>query len=170
VALAFNIRVKLLRDTGAAISPFNSWLFVQGLETLHLRVERHSENALAVAEFLQDHPKVAWVNYPGLTSNPGHDLAKKYLEGGFGPLVGFGVKGGRTSGEKVINSVKLFSHLANIGDTKSLIIHPATTTHQQLTPQEQASTGVTDDYIRLAIGIEDVDDIIEDLDQALKGA
>lgn len=169
VALAFNIRVKLLRDTGATVSPFNSWLFIQGLETLHLRVARHSENALAVAEYLEHHPKVAWVNYPGLKNNPSHELAKKYLSGGFGPLVGFGVKGGRASGEKVINSVKLFSHLANIGDTKSLIIHPASTTHQQLTPQEQASTGVTDDYIRLSIGIEEVEDIIADLDQALKG-
>ncbi|MFA5311905.1 MAG: O-acetylhomoserine aminocarboxypropyltransferase/cysteine synthase family protein [Methanomassiliicoccales archaeon] len=168
VALAFNIRVKLLRDTGATISPFNSWLFIQGLETLHLRVERHSENAFAVAEYLESHPKVAWVNYPGLKTHASHELAKKYLVGGFGPLVGFGVKGGREAGQKVINNVKLFSHLANIGDTKSLIIHPATTTHQQLTPEEQASTGVTDDYIRLAIGIEEVEDIIEDLDQALK--
>ncbi|HEY3421012.1 MAG TPA: O-acetylhomoserine aminocarboxypropyltransferase/cysteine synthase family protein [Methanomassiliicoccales archaeon] len=168
VALAFNIRVKLLRDTGAALSPFNSWLFLQGLETLHLRVQRHSENAFAVAKFLKDHPKVAWVNYPGLPNHASHETAKKYLHGGFGPLVGFGVKGGREAGEKVINNVKLFSHVANIGDTKSLIIHPATTTHQQLSPEEQRSTGVTDDYIRLAIGIEDIDDIIADLDQALR--
>jgi O-acetylhomoserine (thiol)-lyase len=168
VALAFNIRVKLLRDTGAALSPFNAWLFVHGLETLHLRVKRHAENAFAVAQYLKDHPKVAWVNYPGLKEHPSHALAQKYLQGGYGPLVGFGVKGGRPAGEKVINSVKLFSHLANIGDTKSLIIHPATTTHQQLTAAEQQSTGVTDDYIRLAIGIEDAEDIIADLEQALQ--
>ncbi len=168
VALAFNIRVKLLRDTGAALSPFNAWLFIHGLETLHLRVKRHADNAFALAQHLQDHPKVAWVNYPGLKEHPSHALAQKYLQGGYGPLVGFGVKGGRAAGEKVINSVKLLSHLANIGDTKSLIIHPATTTHQQLTPAQQVSTGVTDDYIRLAVGIEDIEDIIADLDQALQ--
>ena len=133
-------------------------------------MQRHSENAFAVAKFLKGHPKVAWVNYPGLPNHVSHENAKKYLHGGFGPLVGFGVKGGREAGEKVINSVKLFSHVANIGDTKSLIIHPATTTHQQLSSDEQISTGVTDDYIRLAIGIEDVEDIIADLDQALRGA
>jgi O-acetylhomoserine (thiol)-lyase len=170
VALAFNIRVKLLRDTGAALSPFNSWLFLLGLETLHLRVQRHSENALVVAKFLEDHPKVSWVNYPGLSTHPSHELAKKYLKGGFGPLVGFGVRGGKEAGQKVINNVKLFSHLANIGDTKSLIIHPATTTHQQLTPQEQVETGVTQDYVRLAVGLENIEDILDDLDQALRGA
>jgi O-acetylhomoserine (thiol)-lyase len=168
VALAFNIRVKLLRDTGAALSPFNAWLFLLGLETLHLRIQRHSENAFAVAKFLKNHPKVAWVNYPGLENHESHESAKRYLHGGFGPLVGFGVKGGKEAGEKVINNVKLFSHLANIGDSKSLIIHPATTTHQQLTEAEQKTTGVTADYIRLAIGTEDIEDIIADLDQALK--
>jgi len=169
VALAFKIRVQLLRDTGAAISPFNSWLFIQGLETLHLRVQRHSENALAVARFLQDHPQVAWVNYPGLEKHPSHELTGKYLHGGYGPLVGFGVKGGAQAGKRFIESVKLFSHLANIGDVKSLVIHPASTTHQQLTEAEKKATGVTPDYIRLAIGLEDIEDILADLDQALKG-
>jgi len=167
VALAFNIRVKLLRDTGAAISPFNSWLFIQGLETLHLRVQRHSENALAVARFLKDHPQVAWVNYPGLEEHSSHELTRRYLHGGFGPLVGFGVRGGAAAGRKFIESVKLFSHLANIGDAKSLVIHPASTTHQQLSEAEQIATGVTPDYIRLAIGLEDIEDILADLDQAL---
>jgi O-acetylhomoserine (thiol)-lyase len=170
VALAFKLRVQLLRDTAATISPFNSWLFIQGLETLHLRVKRHSENALAVAKFLAGHPKVAWVNYPGLPHDPSHRLASKYLQGGFGPIVGFGVKGGAEASKKVIESVKLASHLANIGDAKTLIIHPASTTHGQLTPEEQKATGVTPDYIRLAVGIEDVEDIIADLDQALNGA
>jgi O-acetylhomoserine (thiol)-lyase len=169
VALAFKIRVQLLRDTGAALSPFNAWLFLLGLETLHLRVERHSENALAVARFLRDHPKVAWVNYPGLPDHRSHALAMKYLSGNYGPIVGFGVKGGEAAGRKFIDRVKLFSHLANIGDSKSLVIHPATTTHQQLTPEEQQATGVTPDYIRLAIGTEDIEDIIADLDQALEG-
>ena len=169
VALAFKIRVQLLRDTGATISPFNSWLFIQGLETLHLRVQRHSENALAVARFLEGHPKVSWVNYPGLPGNPNHGLASKYLVGGYGPLVGFGVKGGAEEGKRFIESLKLFSHLANIGDAKSLVIHPASTTHQQLTEEEQRATGVTPDYIRLAVGLEDIEDIIEDLDQALNG-
>ncbi len=169
VALAFKIRVQLLRDTGAAISPFNSWLFIQGLETLHLRVQRHSENALAVAKFLKEHPQVAWVNYPGLEEHPSHELTGRYLHGGYGPLVGFGVKGGAEAGKRFIESVKLFSHLANIGDAKSLVIHPASTTHQQLTEAEQVATGVTPDYIRLAIGLEDIEDILADLDQALKG-
>mgnify|MGYP001153371726 FL=1 len=169
VALAFKIRVQLLRDTGAALSPFNAWLFLLGLETLHLRVERHSENALAVARFLKDHPKVAWVNYPGLPEHRSHALATKYLSGNYGPIVGFGVKGGEAAGKKFIDRVKLFSHLANIGDSKSLVIHPATTTHQQLAPEEQQATGVTPDYIRLAIGTEDIEDIIADLDQALEG-
>ncbi len=169
VALAFKVRVQLLRDTGAAISPFNSWLFIQGLETLHLRVQRHSENALAVAKFLQAHPKVAWVNYPGLQEHPSHELTARYLQGGYGPLVGFGIKGGAEAGKRFIESVKLFSHLANIGDAKSLVIHPASTTHQQLTAEEQENTGVTPDYIRLAIGLEDIEDILADLDQALNG-
>lgn len=170
VALAFKLRVQMLRDTGAAISPFNSWLFIQGLETLHLRVARHSENALAVAQFLKNHKKVAWVNYPGLPDNPNHEISGKYLGGKYyGPLVGFGVRGGIEASRKVIENVKLFSHLANIGDTKSLIIHPASTTHQQLSPEEQLATGVTPDYIRLSVGIEDIEDLIADLDQALAG-
>lgn len=168
VALVFKIRLQLLRDTGAAISPFNSFLLLQGLETLHLRIERHSENALKVAKYLLKHPKVSWVNYPGLPDHPSHELATKYLKGSYGALMGFGVKGGAEAGKKFINSLKLFSHVANIGDSKSLVIHPATTTHQQLTPEEQAATGVTSDYIRLSIGIEDVEDIISDLEQALE--
>jgi O-acetylhomoserine (thiol)-lyase len=171
VAYIFKIRVQLLRDTGAVISPFNSWLFLLGLETLHLRVRRHAENAKAVATFLKTHQNVAWVNYPGLPGHQSHALAKKYLDNGSGgPLVGFGVKGGEKAGKKFIESLKLFSHLANIGDSKSLVIHPASTTHQQLTADEQKATGVTPDYIRLAIGTEDIEDIIADLDQALEGA
>jgi O-acetylhomoserine (thiol)-lyase len=170
VALVFKARVTLLRDIGPTVSPINSWLFIQGLETLALRQRRHSENALKVAEFLSKHPHVNWVTYPGLTSNPNHKIAEKYLDGQYGGLVGFGVKGGLEAGKKVIQNVKLFSHVANIGDVKSLIIHPASTTHQQLTPEEQAATGVTADFIRLSIGIEDADDIIADLDQALKAA
>jgi O-acetylhomoserine (thiol)-lyase len=156
-----------MRDTGAVISPFNSWLFLIGLETLHLRVPRHSENALAVAQFLHSHPKVAWVNYPGLPDNPNHAQTKKYLHGGFGPLVGVGIRGGEKASRKFIDSLKLFSDLANIGDSKSLVIHPASTTHQQLTVEEQAKTGVTPDFVRLSIGTEDIEDIIEDLSQAL---
>jgi O-acetylhomoserine (thiol)-lyase len=168
VAFVFKARLQMLRDTGAAISPFNSFLLLQGLETLHLRIERHSQNALKVAKYLSKHPKVSWVNYPGLPDHPSHELATRYLKGGYGALMGFGVKGGAESGKKFINSLKLFSHVANIGDSKSLVIHPATTTHQQLTPEEQAATGVTPDYIRLSIGIEDVEDIISDLEQALE--
>jgi O-acetylhomoserine (thiol)-lyase len=167
VAFIFKIRVSLLRDTGAVISPFNAWTLLLGLETLHLRVPRHSENALAVAKFLKDHPKVAWVNYPGLPDNPNHAQTKKYLHGGFGPLVGVGIKGGEVASKKFIDSLKLFSDLANIGDSKSLAIHPASTTHQQLTVEEQAKTGVTPDFVRLSIGTEDIEDIIEDLNQAL---
>jgi len=167
VAFIIKVRVQLQRDLGAALSPFNAFLFLQGLETLPLRVRMHSLNALNVAEFLKKHPKVSWVNYPGLPDHPSHGLAKKYLNGKFGPLVGFGIKGGLEEGKKFINSVKLLSHLANIGDVKSLVIHPASTTHQQLTLEEQRATGVSEDYIRLAVGIEDVQDIIEDIDQAL---
>jgi O-acetylhomoserine (thiol)-lyase len=170
VALAFKARVQLLRDVGPTVSPFNSWLFLQGLETLPLRQRKHSENALKVAEFLEKHPLVSWVNYPGLTSHPSHALAEKYLKGNYGGIVGFGIRGGKEAGKRLIENVKLFSHLANIGDTKSLIIHPASTTHQQLTNQEQEATGVTEDFIRLSIGIEDAQDIIEDLDQALKAS
>ncbi|HWQ20186.1 MAG TPA: O-acetylhomoserine aminocarboxypropyltransferase/cysteine synthase family protein, partial [Methanotrichaceae archaeon] len=170
VAFVFKARVQLLRDLGPCLSPFNAFLFLQGLETLALRMEKHSKNALAVAEHLKDHPAVAWVNYPGLEDHPSHLLARKYMKGGYGALLGFGIKGGLEAGKKFIESVKLFSHLANIGDSKSLVIHPASTTHQQLTPEEQAATGVTPDFIRLSIGIEDVEDIIADLDQALARA
>lgn len=166
VALVFKIRVQLLRDTGAALSPFNSFLLLQGLETLHLRIERHSENAFKVAEYLSNHPKVSWVNYPGLPDHQSHELASKYLKG-YGALVGFGVKGGAEASIKLIDQLQLFSQLANIGDSKSLVIHPATTTHQQLTREEQEATGVTEDYIRLSVGTEDIDDILEDLEQAL---
>lgn len=169
VALAFRVRLQLLRDTGATLSPTHSWLFLQGLETLPLRVQRHSENAKAVAEFLAAHPKVAWVNYPGLPGSPNRALAEKYLGGSFGPLVGFGVKGGKEASIGVIDRLELFSHLANIGDAKSLVIHPASTTHQQLTPEEQRATGVTEDYIRLAVGLEDARDLCRDLDRALAG-
>src|SRR5512139_254982 len=168
VAFAFKVRVQLLRDLGAPLSPFNAFLFLQGLETLPLRVKRHSENALHVAQFLEKHPLVSWVNYPGLEDHPSHALAVKYLKGNFGGIVGFGIKGGLEAGKRFINSVKLLSHLANIGDAKSLVIHPASTTHQQLTAAEQAETGVTPDYVRLSIGIEDVEDIKADMDQALK--
>ena len=143
VALVFKIRVQLLRDMGAALSPFNSFLLLQGLETLHLRIQRHSENALKVAKYLSSHPKVSWVNYPGLPDHPSHELASRYLGGSYGALIGFGVKGGEEAGKTFINNVKLFSHVANIGDSKSLVIHPATTTHQQLTAAEQEATGVT---------------------------
>lgn len=168
VAFIFKVRLQLLRDTGAAISPFNSFLLLQGLETLHLRIQRHSENASKVAEYLSGHPKVSWVNYPGLPDHPSHELASRYLKGGYGAVMGFGVKGGAEAGKSFIDQLKLFSHLANIGDSKSLVIHPATTTHQQLTPEEQIATGVTPDYIRLSIGIEDIEDIIADLEQALE--
>ncbi|MHB2035746.1 MAG: O-acetylhomoserine aminocarboxypropyltransferase/cysteine synthase family protein [Nitrososphaerales archaeon] len=170
VAFIIKTRVQLLRDLGPCLSPFNAFLFLQGLETLPLRQQRHSENALKVARFLKSHPSVSWVNYPGLEEHPSHNLAKKYLKGNYGGLVGFGIKGGAEAGKKFINSVKLFSHLANIGDSKSLVIHPATTTHQQLTSEEQKATGVTEDYVRLSIGIEDYEDIRDDLDQALKAA
>ncbi len=167
LAYIIKVRVQGLRDIGAAISPFNSFLLLQGLETLPLRMERHSQNALAVARYLSEHSKVAWVNYPGLPSHPSYELAQKYLPRGQSGIVGFGIKGGLEAGKKFINHLKLFSHLANIGDAKSLAIHPASTTHSQLTPEEQALTGVTEDYVRLSIGIETVDDIIADLEQAL---
>ena len=169
VAVAFRIRLQLLRDTGAALSPFNAFQFLQGLETLPLRIPRHSENAQRVAGFLASHPKVAWVNYPGLPDSPNRALAGKYLNGWFGPLVGFGVRGGKEASIAVINRLRVFSHLANIGDAKSLVIHPASTTHQQLSPEEQRATGVTEDYIRLAVGLEDPDDLCRDLEQALSG-
>jgi O-acetylhomoserine (thiol)-lyase len=160
-------RVTLLRDIGTCISPFNSFLLLQGLETLHLRMEKHSKNALEVAKYLEKHPKVTWVNYPGLESSKENSKIKKYFTIGAGGLLGFGLKGGKTAGSKFIDSLKLVSHLANIGDAKSLAIHPATTTHQQLTEKEQLATGVTPDYIRLSIGIENIEDIIDDIKQAL---
>jgi O-acetylhomoserine (thiol)-lyase len=170
VAFSFKVRVQWLRDAGFVVSPFNSWLFLQGLETLPLRQKKHSENALALAKFLQGHPLVAWANYPGLEDHPTHKLARKYFGTHFGALAGFGVKGGLAAGKKFIESVKLLSHLANIGDAKTLVIHPASTTHAQLTKEERLATGVTDDYIRLSVGLEDIEDIKEDVDQALKAA
>jgi O-acetylhomoserine (thiol)-lyase len=168
VAFIIKARVQLLRDIGACLSPFNAFLFLQGLETLPLRQRQHSQNALEVAQYLKKHPLVTWVTYPGLPDHPSHKLAVKYLKKGFGGILGFGIKGGLEAGRKFINSVKLFSHLANIGDSKSLVIHPASTTHQQLNAEEQAATGVTQDYVRLSIGIEDVEDIKADIDQALR--
>ena len=170
VAFVFKVRVQLLRDLGPALSPFNAFLFLQGVETLALRQEKHSANALKVARFLKNHPAVAWVNYPGLEDHPSHALAEKYLKGKYNAIIGFGIKGGLAAAKKFIESVELLSHLANIGDSKSLVIHPASTTHQQLTPEEQAATGVTADFIRISVGIEDVEDIIADLDQALAKA
>jgi O-acetylhomoserine (thiol)-lyase len=170
LAFILKARVQLLRDLGPCLSPFNAFLFLQGLETLPLRQKKHSENALEVARCLKEHPLVSWVNYPGLEGHPSHKLAKKYLKNGYGALVGFGIKGGLEAGKKFINSVQLLSHLANIGDTKSLVIHPASTTHQQLTRAEQEATGVTEDFIRLSVGLEDLEDIKEDIDQALRKA
>jgi O-acetylhomoserine (thiol)-lyase len=170
VAFIIKVRVQLLRDLGPALSPFNSFLFLQGLETLPLRQRQHSENALEIAGFLKAHPLVSWVTYPGLRDDPNYPLASKYLSRGFGGIVGFGIKGALDAGKKFINSVKLLSHLANIGDAKTLVIHPASTTHQQLTREEQEATGVTQDYIRLSVGLEDVRDIRADIDQALRQA
>ena len=167
IAYIIKARVSLLRDLGPALSPFNSFLFLQGLETLHLRMPRHSENALVVAKYLEKNPGVSWVNYPGLESSPEKNRAERYLPQGAGAILSFGIKGGIPAGKKFIEAVRLVSHLANVGDAKTLAIHPATTTHQQLTPDEQLSTGVTPDLIRLSIGIEHVNDIIEDIDQAL---
>jgi len=168
IAYIIKARVNLLRDLGPCLSPFNSFLFLQGLETLHLRMIRHSENALKVAQLLEKHPRVSWVNYPGLDSSPEKNLANKYLPKGASAIVGFGIKGGLEAGKKFIDSLELISHLANIGDAKTLAIHPASTTHQQLSRQEQKSTGVTLDYIRLSVGIEDIEDIISDIKQALR--
>ncbi|SFD50275.1 O-acetylhomoserine sulfhydrylase [Bacillus sp. OV194] len=167
LAYIIKARVQLLRDLGSCVSPFNSFLFIQGLETLALRVERHSENALKVAKYLEEHPAVDWVNYPGLEDNKYNELAQKYLPKGAGAILTFGVKGGVEEGRKLIESVKLFSHLANVGDSKSLIIHPASTTHQQLTEEEQLRAGVSPEMVRLSVGIETIDDIIYDLEQAL---
>jgi O-acetylhomoserine (thiol)-lyase len=160
-------RVQVLRDIGANQQPFNSWLFLQGLETLSLRIERHVKNAQAVAEFLEAHPQVSWVTYPGLKSHPDYERAQKYLPKGPGAILGFGIKGGAAAGRTFIESLKLFSHLANVGDAKSLAIHPASTTHSQLTEEEQFSAGVSPDFVRLSVGLEDIEDILWDLDQAL---
>jgi O-acetylhomoserine (thiol)-lyase len=168
LAYILKARVQLLRDMGSCMSPFNAFLFLQGIETLHLRMPRHSENALKVAQWLEGHKSVSWVNYPGLPSHPDHKLAKRYMPDGQGGILGFGIKGGKEAGVKFINSVKLASHLANIGDSKTLVIHPASTTHQQLNEQEQFAAGVTPDYIRVSVGTEHVDDIIADFEQALK--
>ncbi|MDA8125405.1 MAG: O-acetylhomoserine aminocarboxypropyltransferase/cysteine synthase [Deltaproteobacteria bacterium] len=170
IAFALRTRTVWLRDLGPALSPFNAFQLLQGLETLGLRQRQHSENALAVARFLKEHPLVTWVNYPGLPDHPSHALATKYLQGHYGALLGFGIKGGLAAGKRFIESVQLLSHLANIGDAKSLVIHPASTTHQQLTAGEQAETGVTPDFLRLSVGIEAVEDIKADIDQALKKA
>ncbi len=170
LAYIVKARVQLLRDMGAALSPFHSFLFLQGLETLHLRMERHSQNALAVARHLEAHDGVAWVNYPGLPASPFHALAKQYLPHGQGAMLTFGIKGGVREGAKLIDSLKLFSHLANVGDAKSLVIHPASTTHQQLSPEDQAASGVAPEMVRLSVGVESIEDIIADLDQALAAA
>jgi O-acetylhomoserine (thiol)-lyase len=164
---AIKARVQVLRDIGACQSPFNSWQIIQGIETLSLRIERHVQNTQAVAEYLENHPNVKWVKYPGLKSHPDYHRAKKYLPKGAGAILGFGVKGGVEAGKKFIESLQLFSHLANVGDAKSLAIHPATTTHSQLTEEQQIAAGVSPDFIRLSIGLEDIDDILWDLDQAL---
>ncbi len=161
------MRVTILRDMGGCLSPFNSFQIIQGLETLHVRMARHVENAQKVAQWLEQHPLVTWVNYPGLPSHQDHDRATRYLPDGAGAIIGFGIKGGIEAGKKFIDNVKLFSHLANIGDAKSLVIHPASTTHQQLSAEEQIASGVTPDFIRLSIGIENVVDILADMDQAL---
>ena len=171
IAYIVKLRVSLLRDIGAALSPFNSFLLLQGAETLHLRMERHSANAFAVGRFLEEHPKVSWVSYPGLECHPTHELAKKYhYRGLYGAILGFGIVGGREAGRRFVESTRLLSHLANIGDAKSLVIHPATTTHSQLTVEEQALTGVTEDFVRLSIGIESIEDILADIEQALAEA
>jgi O-acetylhomoserine (thiol)-lyase len=169
-AFILKTRVQILRDIGACLSPFNSFLFLQGLETLSLRMERHVHNTLAVAQHLEKHPKVSWVTYPDLPSHPDHALARKYLPKGSGAILGFGIQGGLQAGKQFINQLKLFSHLANVGDAKSLAIHPASTTHSQLSAEQQESAGVSPDFVRLSVGIEDIEDILADLDQALESA
>lgn len=166
-AFILKARVQILRDIGSCQAPFNSWNTIQGIETLSLRMERHVANAEKVAGFLDNNPQVAWVSYPGLASHPGHERANKYMNRGAGAIIGFGIKGGLEAGQLFIDNLKLFSHVANVGDARSLAIHPATTTHSQLEPEEMAEAGVTEDFIRLSIGLEDVEDIIWDIDQAL---
>jgi len=170
LTFAVRTRVRMLRDLGACLSPFNAFLIIQGVETLSLRMARHCENALAVARFLADHKKVTWVLYPGLENHPSYERAKQYLPDGASGLVGFGIKGGAEAGKKFIESLNLFSHLANIGDARSLAIHPSSTTHQQLSQEEQRQAGVTPDFVRLSIGLETIDDILADLDRALAQA
>jgi O-acetylhomoserine (thiol)-lyase len=170
LAYIIKARTQFLRDMGSCMSPFNAFLFLQGLETLHLRMPRHSENALRLAKWLEKQEQVSWVNYPGLESHPDYSLAKKYLPNGQGAILGFGIKGGKEAGIKFINNVKLASHLANIGDSKTLVIHPASTTHQQLSEKEQLAAGVTADYIRVSVGTEHIDDIMDDFEQALKAS
>jgi O-acetylhomoserine (thiol)-lyase len=170
IAYIIKARVTLLRDLGPALSPFNSFQFLQGLETLPLRLIKHSENALATARHPERHPRVKWVSYPGRESSPEHARAQKYLPRGAGAILGFGIEGGAPAGRRFIDALKLFSHVANVGDAKSLAIHPATTTHQQLSPEAQRATGVTEDYVRLSVGLEHIDDILADIDQALKVA
>ena len=170
LAYILKLRVQMLRDLGPALSPFNAFLFLQGLETLPLRMARHCENALAVARWLESDPRVAWVSYPGLASHASNDNATRYLSGGFGGIITFGVRGGADAGRRLIDGVELFSLLANVGDAKSLIIHPASTTHQQLSEEDQLASGVTADLVRLSVGLEHVDDLIADLDQALTAA
>ena len=170
IAYIIHIRTHWLRDTGASMSPFAAFLFLLGVETLHVRLERHVKNAQILAEWLLENPAVEWVNYPGLASHPHHENAKKYLPRGAGAILGFGIKGGIQAGKKLIESLKLASHLANVGDAKTLVIHPASTTHSQLTPEEQVATGVTPEYVRVSVGIEDINDILDDFDQALRAS
>jgi O-acetylhomoserine (thiol)-lyase len=171
IAYIIKLRVQLLRDIGAAMSPFNAFMFINGLETLPLRMERHSQNAMSVARYLTEHPRISWINYPGQAGHPAYKTATKYHRNGlYGAILGFGIRGGSETGRRFIDNLKLFSHLANVGDAKSLAIHPATTTHSQLTEAEQATTGVTPDYVRLSVGLESIGDILADLDQALDAA
>lgn len=170
LAYAIRLRVQLLRDTGASLSPQNAFLLLQGLETLHVRIKRHNENAIKVAEFLKNHPGVEWVNFPGLEDHPSHELANKYFSEGYGSVITFGIKGGIEAGKKLIDEIELWSHVANVGDAKSLIIHPASTTHQQLSPEDLKKSGVTEELVRLSVGIEDIEDIIGTLDKAIEKA
>jgi len=170
IAFALRLRTVPLRNLGAAISPDNAWIFLQGLETLPLRMERHSANALEIAQYLKKHPKVAWLRYPGLPDDPAYPTASRYLKKGFGGMVVFGIKGGSAAGEKFINSLQLLSHLANVGDAKSLALHPASTSHSQLSPEAQKASGLTPELVRLSIGLEHIDDIKEDIEQALRKA